>query len=372
MLETVREYALQRLEDAGETEAVRARHLAFHVAMAEEFEPHFFGPDEVAMYARCDLERQNLLSAYRHSIRVAQSAEASLRLVYGLRRWIARGAFDVGRPVLAVPLAQPGVQPRTLHRCRGLLAGAFLSYYRGAYNDALLYAREAVSIAREVDNVAFSADALTILGMACLGIDDRVAAQSNLVEAVSLARQAGANVVLLEALVYMAELHSIEGDFDKAEARYEETYSLGSAMQSPHNMMVASLNLARIAISRGIAQRAATLILQAIGIGGAAGLARNAQMFLGFGAGLATLVGDWETAARFYGASNSRFSETLQTREPADEAALAPSIAKARASADPSVFAGEEAAGGAMRTEDATAELRAWLSRVALELGKGG
>jgi hypothetical protein len=150
--------------------------------------------------------------------------------------------------------------------------------------------------------------------------------------------------------VYLAELHSIDGDFVGAEPLYEETLALGAALRSPHNMMVASLNLARIAISRGDAPQAAHLIRKALEIGGDAGLARTAQHFLAFSAALAALAGDWKTAARFYGASNRRFEDTLQAREPADESALAPFIANARSAAGSSVFAQDEAAGAAMRS----------------------
>jgi tetratricopeptide (TPR) repeat protein len=216
MLETVREYALARLEQSADAMGARARHLDFHVRFDETAELHLFGPHENAWFDRCDLERQNLLAAYGFGLRDHPAAQPALRLVYAIRRWIARGAFDVGQPVLGELLARPGAQAPDLYRCRGLVAAGFLSYYKGAYQDAIRYTSEALAIARELDRPALAADAMNVLGSGHLGQDDRNAARGNFADAVALARETGAqDSIIIEALTSMAELHAIEGDLEK-------------------------------------------------------------------------------------------------------------------------------------------------------------
>jgi predicted ATPase/DNA-binding winged helix-turn-helix (wHTH) protein len=362
MLETVREYASARLEASGEAQDARACHLKYYLSLAEEAAPNFVGPHENAWHYRCDLERQNLVAAYRFGLRDHTDAQPALRLVYGVRRWICRGAFDVGRPVLAELLARPGAQARDVYRCRALVGAAFLSYYKGAYDDAICYGEEGFSIARELDIPALAADARNHMALGYLGKGDRASVGTHFDDAASLARLGGDKDVLTDALNSMAELCAIDGDLDKAERVYGEVLELATNAGAANQKIVSLLNLARIAISRGASLRAATLLRDAIEIGGEVGTARNAQNFLGFGAGLAALVADGPSAARFYGASNSRFADVSQHREPADEGALMPCIAKARAAIGPAVFARHEAVGFAMRTEEATMEFQQWLA----------
>ena len=64
LLETVRQYAQERLNESGEGDATRARHLAFYLALAEKARPELVGPEQGAWLARLDLERENLLAAH--------------------------------------------------------------------------------------------------------------------------------------------------------------------------------------------------------------------------------------------------------------------------------------------------------------------
>lgn len=367
LLDTVREYALARLEQSGGATGARTRHLDFYARFAEAAEPHLMGPLENAWSERCNLERQNLIAAYGFGLSEHPDARPALRLVYGLRRWIARGAFDVGQPALADLLALPGAQGGSLHRCHGLVAAAFLSYFKGAYRDAVRYASEALAIARELEGPALAADALRVLGLGYMGTSDYSAARASIDDAVAVARATGARHVLLDALNCRAELYAIEGDLDRAESLYEESLRLANEVQSAEAQSVALLNLARDAVAGGSAERAAAFMRTAAEIGGGTGTARYAQQFFNWSAAVAAITGDDAIAAQFYGASNSRYLEKSQQREPADERMLAPIIDRARAALGAATFARYEAKGAAMRSEQATAELLKWLGTTAKE-----
>jgi non-specific serine/threonine protein kinase len=84
MLETVRQYAQERLEDAGEGATMRDRHLAYVVAFAERAAPELMRNDQLAWLARLDHERENLLAAHAWCDHATDGAALGLRLVYAL------------------------------------------------------------------------------------------------------------------------------------------------------------------------------------------------------------------------------------------------------------------------------------------------
>ena len=81
------------------------------------------------------------------------------------------------------------------------------------------------------------------------------------------------------------------------------------------------------------------------------------------GAGLAAHMQDWDRAARLYGAAEEQARETGLHRDPADEAFLAPLMARARNAAGAEAFAAAEAAGRALSYATAIDEARLWLTR---------
>ena len=74
MLETVREYALERLAESREEDAVRGLHLRFYSALAQSAERALYGPDQPAWRARLDKERENVLLAHAHSLGARRTA----------------------------------------------------------------------------------------------------------------------------------------------------------------------------------------------------------------------------------------------------------------------------------------------------------
>jgi predicted ATPase len=112
MLETIREYGLERLADAGEVAPARAAHAAYFLRLAETAEPRLRGPGQVPWIARLAAERDNLLAAL-HFARDTGDAETAVRLGAALGLfWTIQGNHAEAASLLRLALDVPGEAPR--------------------------------------------------------------------------------------------------------------------------------------------------------------------------------------------------------------------------------------------------------------------
>ena len=105
------------------------------------------------------------------------------------------------------------------------------------------------------------------------------------------------------------------------------------------------------------------MLLDVISIVGDIGSKPAGQSVLEVCSGLGVLLEQWECAARFFGAAEAQTAQTGIYRDPADEAFLAPRVAKARQVLGATAFATAEAGGRALAYSEAIGEARAWLER---------
>jgi len=107
LLETVRQYADERLTQSEEGDATRSRHLAFFLALVEKVAPELLGPEQAAGLQRLDLERENVLSAHGWSLRMDGGAEQDFRLVHAIKHyWFRRGLLNLGYRVTVEAVAK--------------------------------------------------------------------------------------------------------------------------------------------------------------------------------------------------------------------------------------------------------------------------
>ncbi|MEP7068978.1 MAG: tetratricopeptide repeat protein [Usitatibacter sp.] len=362
LLETVRQYAQELLVAAGEADAARDRHLAFHLAFATEARAHLVGPSPAVWMAKLDAERENLLSAHAWCDTVADGAIAGLRLANDSKMyWFSRGLLVLGHRLVCEAVGRAGAQSRTDSRCTALFIAGQFAFYMGRYGDAQRYLEESLAIARELRDKHRVAQALQPLGMACLGQGHLATARSHLEEALVLAREVGEKRELAAALCAIGQLHRIEGDLDKAELLYEGVLALARELGDVESRAIGLLNLAMIAILRRSEDRAREMLLEVADIADEVGSQRVGLSAMEVSAGMGALCEDWERAARFYGAAESQTDNTGFHRDPADEAFLAPLVEKARNALGPLAFDAAKASGRALTYENAMSEARAWL-----------
>ena len=362
LLETVRQYAQQRLNDSGEEEQTRAHHLAFYVGLAEKARPELVGPHQGAWLARLDLERENLLTAHAWCDKTEKGAELGLRLVHAVKPyWLNRGLLGLGHRVTMEALTRAGAQEHSLARWGGLADAGQLTFFMGHYAEARKYLEESLGIARAIGDTRSVAAVLQPLGMACLGQGDVPTARGHLQEALTLARELGNKRELAAAINALAQLHRMEGELDAAEPLYEQFLTLARDLRDREIIAIGLLNLAMVSIGRGAGERAREMLLEVLSIAEEIGSKAAGQSLLDVAAGLGALREKWERTALFFGAAEAQTGQTGLHRDPADEAFLTPLIAMARAALGPAAFGAAEVAGHSLSYNEAITEARAWL-----------
>ena len=363
LLETVRLYAQERLNESGERDRTRTRHLAYYLALAEKARPELDGPDQAAWLLRLDLDRENILAAHAWCDRAEGGAELGLKVVFSMQPyWFNRGLLGLGQRVAVEALARGGAQEGTLARCRALFYAGQLGCFMGRYGDAQEYLEESLALARELGDKKRVAAVLQPLTMASLGQGDLATARRHVREALVLARELGNKRGIAAALNAVAQVHRVEGDLDTAEPLYEQVLALARELGDREIIAIALLNLAMVSIGRGLGDRAQAMLLDVLSIAEEIGSKPAGQSALEVSAGLAALIAQWEHAAVLFGAAEAQTEATGIHRDPGDESFLAPLIAKAGDALGAPAFASAEAAGRALSYEEAIGQTRAWLN----------
>ena len=372
MLETVRQYAQDRLNESDDAEATRHRHLEYYVGFAEKAEPELVGPAQGAWFARLDPELENLLVAHGFCDHAKGGAQMGLRLVFSLRMYLRqRGLQALGHRITLEALARSGAQERNLRRCQALWAAAEHNYFMGRYGESRAYLEMSLAIANEIADEGMHAEAQRFLGYLALALGNRTAAREYFLTALAKSRQLGNKLQLSMALNGLAELYRVEGEFENAEPLYDEALSLSAERGDRGGMAVHLVNLAWTSISLERGERARAIIGEGLAIVEEIGSKRLGVAYLDCLTGLAAAVGDWSHAARLHGSVEALREQMGNHREPTDEASLAQIIRRTQEALGSAAFAAVESAGRALSYDQVIAEARAWLEQQSAQQEEG-
>jgi hypothetical protein len=156
----------------------------------------------------------------------------------------------------------------------------------------------------------------------------------------------------------------MEGAFEAAATRYEQALAITRELGDRESEAVVLLNLALVAIVQRDRMRVRSILENVLAISCEMQSRPTGQCALDVCAALAALRGEWIEAARFFGAVEAQTAEGGYHRDPADNAFLAPLIARARDTLGTQQFEGVEARGRTLSYDDAIAEAREWLARL--------
>lgn len=352
LLETIRQFAFGRLEEAAETTRARERHVAYFLELAERAEPMMRSRDALEWVDRLDAEHDNLRTALAWSLE--QDGAAALRLSGALGWfWWSRSNHTEGRRWLAQALN--ATSERTHARAKALHGAGWLAHHQRDLREARNLFDESLSIAREQGDRWTIAWALHGLGRVAYFENDPVGTRTLARESLIVAEEIGDAWLIAFALHLLGIAAYIEGDYATSRQYYERSLAMRREMGYQEGISILLSLLGIVAVREQQFARAHALFSEALGamrgLMSEWGMSVNVATF----AGLAGAQGQLIEAVRLAGAS-AALREAWQTPLiPLIESVMNEGLERARQVLDPATFAAAWAEGQAMSLEQSLA-----------------
>jgi predicted ATPase/DNA-binding SARP family transcriptional activator len=264
MLETMREYALERLAERGDGEAVRRRHADFYLRLAEEAEPALLGPEQLRWARMLDGERENLRAALTWA---AESGEADvgLRTAGALWRfWQMRAADVEGREHLDRLLADPSGSASV--RAFAQSRASSLAWYQGDFDAVHRYLDACLPVHRELGDDWNLSVGLQLLAVNALALGDADEARALAEEALEVSRRVRKPMSEAYALSTLGVVLGAQGDLDGAQRVLEDSVRRARELGNVRSVGSWTKGLAGITLLQGNYPRARELYEESLAI----------------------------------------------------------------------------------------------------------
>ena len=360
MLETVRQYALERLSECDEGVATRGRHVDHFIAMAEEAEPHVRGPEQDLWVSRFKLEHENLMAALTWCCEGPVDAQAGLRLAAATGFYWGWNSVELGYRLMRAALEHDEAAANTPARQDTLRLLARMSNFRGRYAEALDFGQQALAAARQLGGPRELARALNAVGTALANLGRGEPAIEALEEALALARPLDDGVLTFTVLNNIASSRHRAGELEVAERCSREALALARLQVGRVGIVILLDNLIRVLVSFGKLDQARQFALECLP------LARHEKVavdLLDATVGLASRRGDHAVAARFWGVSGRQLQDWGYRHEPGELEHVGPLLEASRQALGHAAFEAAQSAGRALDIDAAMLELQHWLER---------
>jgi non-specific serine/threonine protein kinase len=363
MLETVREYGLERLVASGEEQATRRAHAAYFLAFAERAEPTLPTPAAPPEHLG---EHGNVREALGWFER-GGDAQAVLRLAGALLNyWYAAGRWTEGRGWLERALSE-GAAVADAVRAKGLLAVGLLAHYQGDPR-AIPWLEEGLALFRTVGDAPRTAFAQFALGVAAEDQGDYARARAHLAEAAGVHRALGNRDQWAWCLMHLGIVAFGEGGLDTAESLGEEARALARELGDAELSRGTAHHLAHVACARGDHARAAAWFREELRGDPTSAWSGGTEWRALSAAGVATLAaafGEAERAARLFGAAEAARVEVGLALALPERAVYERAAEAAKARLGDEAFAVARAAGREAGAAGALADIEAVLTAAA-------
>jgi predicted ATPase/class 3 adenylate cyclase len=280
LLETVREYALERLSGRSEADVIGRRHAEYYVELAEQAESGLKGPRQEAWYEQLKADLENFRAALAWSV-AQQDAEMTARLAWALTDlWESRGHLSEGLRWLDAVLEQRDSLSRPA-LAKALFGKSYLLLNASDHHgqaDTLL--EESLLLFQDLGDVTLTISALSMLGWAAeqAGEVDRGLALRE--QAVALARVQNDQLNLATALSNLGLSLLMTDDHARARAPLEESLALCRALGDLKGIASAIDALAMLELDEGDRTRASSLMEEALALARRIGHVRDAAIYL--------------------------------------------------------------------------------------------
>jgi predicted ATPase/transcriptional regulator with XRE-family HTH domain len=225
LLETIREYAMERLAESGEEAHMRQRHAEYYLSLAEEADPHLRTAGQLAWLERLEEERGDFHAALTWFVDICGDIEKGMRLAgalgwfWNLRSYVSEGLGWLER---ILPLAK---KVPSAARVRALYAAGSLAWEQGDLSKALAYLEESIALSRELgpDHTWDLALALGNYGNVVMYLGDQETLQGVTEESHALFSQLEDLWGMALTLCLIGETHLLKHDYQRARSCFEES-----------------------------------------------------------------------------------------------------------------------------------------------------
>jgi predicted ATPase/DNA-binding CsgD family transcriptional regulator len=400
MLEPIRQYAQERLEESEEVEAIQRRHAEFFLALAEEAEPEVEGPQQAAWLERLEAEHDNLRAALSWSLERGEEAELGLRVGEALGQfWYLRGYFGEGRRWLEEALAKAS-PASTAARASVLRRLSFMAFLqgdldraqeaseeglklegveqfwdiagrrsvaagllhmlglvvsaRGDSERAIQLFEESLAFSRKVRDKRGIADNLLLLGIEMRSWGNFEKARDLLEEGMGEGREVGDPELLAAFLTQLCDTFVLQGNLERATVIGEKAVAI--CREHKHRFMLSEVlcNLGWPALLRGDPGRATTLYAESLELKRELGFMLDLPETLDGLACVAVARGETERAVRLFGATRALHEQVRDHTTTREYAALRePYLADTRSQLSEEAWEAAFTEGRAMGFEEA-------------------
>jgi predicted ATPase/DNA-binding CsgD family transcriptional regulator len=264
MLETIREFGLEQVSASGQEAALRDRHAAFFLAMAEESDNALrLGHDPGPWLDRLESDHDNCRLALTWTIE-SGSIDDALRLSAALWRfWGTRGHLREGRAwceraLERAEVTTPDLRARALNNLANLLSDL------GDQDEAQQLYEQSLALRRELGDRRGVADTLNNLGLTATQLADYERAEVLLEECIQTRREIDDRTGYVLAVSNLGDLAVAIGDFDRAWSLHEEALGIRKELKNELGIAYSQNNLAIVAASKGELKTARSLLEQSL------------------------------------------------------------------------------------------------------------
>ncbi len=254
LLETVRQYGLEKLAEFGEAEAVRGHHRDWYAKLAAEAKQQMEGPQQVEWFFRLELEHGNFCAALEWCIAEGnvEAVSRGLQMSADLQRfWEVRGHWQAGRELLeGLFAARKGGEDASAEAGALCCAGA-MSMYQGAYHSARGQYEQALAIYQEIGERNCEAACMNGLGSVALNTGDYSAAREQYEQALVIRREIGDRNGEAGCLNNLGLVALNTGDHSAAREYLEQALAMHQALHNRNREAWCLNNLGFIVLNTG-------------------------------------------------------------------------------------------------------------------------
>jgi tetratricopeptide (TPR) repeat protein len=251
-LETVRQYARERLLQSGEAERLRDRHLAFFYELVQRAEPELTRAGQVTWLNRLHREHDNLRLALEWCLAAPERGEQSLQFAAALCWfWMKRGHCREGQECLERALSASGNTPPAL-RAKALMSLGSMTFFQGDLVRSRVLLEESATLGRAAGDLSVVGFSLGMSALAALELGDMAECVRIATEGQAAARASATPWMQGPSLACLAYQAMHEGDFDRAGRLHEEALELARRQGEKWGM---GISLSDLALLRVVQQR---------------------------------------------------------------------------------------------------------------------